>query len=388
MSTKFDDETLDALRHVGDPVGDDVVAAYFANRDDPSALVGVLARDGDPGPDTVPELAHYLADRPPLPDWACDTTLAQRAESFFAEWGLAVGGVLYTIAFPAGYAGWKGSQVLHLTGRLETEPNRRVIETAQLVHDVFVPNGLQPGNRAWMECRKVRLMHAAVRWLVDHDPRVVHNGCDPMLLLPQWSPEWGVPVNQEDLLGFMLVLSVEAIDVMRRIGVPLDDETAAAYLHQWCVVGHLLGIRDDLLPIGLDDARALWTRIQARNYGASAAGQALTAAAVSMLRQIVGPHLRWLPPAGMRHFLGADVAKLLDVPRSVVGQIVFGPLRRLTEVLGVSERHDRLVRYGFEQLGRGIITTFLRVEDHGRPATFSIPDQLATRWQLTPTAPR
>ena len=90
-------------------------------------------------------------------------------------------------SLPACYAARRGVQLLSLTARLQSDPVRRIGETAQLTLDGMAPGGLVPGGRGVRDAQKVRLMHAAVRHLV-RDSDV-------------YDPEWGVPINQEDSRG-------------------------------------------------------------------------------------------------------------------------------------------------------------------------------------------
>ena len=80
-------------------------------------------------------------------------------------------------------------------------------------------------------------MHAAVRWLIQNDPRV------------EWDPAWGTPINQEDLLETLLTFTEIVFEVFDRTGIVYSEEDADAYLHTWSLIGHYLGIRDDLLPL-------------------------------------------------------------------------------------------------------------------------------------------
>src|SRR5436190_800161 len=79
----------------------------------------------------------------------------------------------------------KAVKVLHMTARLETDAQRRVIETAQLLVDVMASGGLSPSGAGKRSAQKVRLLHAAVRYLIGKSG--------------QWDPALGVPINQEDL---------------------------------------------------------------------------------------------------------------------------------------------------------------------------------------------
>ena len=94
-------------------------------------------------------------------------------EDFFGRWGLYVPLVLMCSSLPECYAAAKGVQVLQLTARLASDTKRRVVETAQMVLDVMAPGGMQPGARGYRTVRKVRLMHAGVRYLIENDPRIL-----------------------------------------------------------------------------------------------------------------------------------------------------------------------------------------------------------------------
>ena len=136
-------------------------------------------------------------------------------------------------SLPACYAARKGVQVLHLTARLQTDPVRRIGETAQLTLDAMAPGGLAPGGAGVRDAQKVRLMHAAVRHLVGTSGA--------------WDPDWGVPVNQEDLAGTLMTFSIVVVDSLRKLGVSVSDEEADAYFHAWNCVGHILGLDARLL---------------------------------------------------------------------------------------------------------------------------------------------
>ena len=85
-------------------------------------------------------------------------------------------------------------------------------------------------------------MHAAIRHLVKR--------------YPNWKPEFGLPVNQEDLTGTLMAFDWISLDGLRRIGVDLTQDEWDGYLHCWQIVGHQLGIRDDMIPADNASAEA------------------------------------------------------------------------------------------------------------------------------------
>ncbi len=278
--------------------------------------------------------------------------------------------------------------MLHLTARLATDPRRRIYETAQMLIDAMAPGGLQVGAPGYREARRVRLMHAAVRHLIEHDPAVAKT-CDPSATGPHWCHAWGVPINQEDLLGTLMTFTVVVFDSLRRLGVPLSDDDAGAYLHAWKVVGHLIGIREDLLPLDLADAEEAWAAIRKRQTAHSPEGVEMTAALVGLLQKQMPPGQHHLPPTLIRYLVGDEVADLLSVARpSRIDDAELSALRRATAVMGRDAEHDRVVRRLGERLGRLMFEAFLVAERGGTRASFALPDELADRWGVgRPGAP-
>src|SRR5262249_32749607 len=152
-----------------------------------------------------------------------------------------------------------GVRVLYLTGRLRTDPYRRILETGQMIVDVLAVGGLGPQGDGVRDAQKVRLMHAGGRrWLLT-SPDV-------------WNPSWGAPLNQEDLAGTLMAFTVGVLQGVERLGVTVFPWQQEAYLHAWKVVGALMGIDADLLPADMDEARQLTALIERRNFRASPEG--------------------------------------------------------------------------------------------------------------------
>jgi hypothetical protein len=184
------------------------------------------------------------------------------------------------------------------------------------------------------------------------------------------------------MLATLLTFTEVVFAGLRRAGVGVSDDDASGYLHGWCVAGHLLGIRDDLLPLGLDEASALWSTIRRRQHAPSPEGQEMTAALLRLLRTHTPPRLQDLPPAQMRYFLGNDVADMLAVGPARSMAHLFGTLRRATALLALTEQHNRFVRMLSRHVGRSLFRGFLGSDRAGDRAEFAIPTHLARRWKL------
>ncbi len=378
----------DRLRSVGDPLADAVVAEHFAGGGPPAALFGALVRRtyrpaGDPDDPDDP-VGRYLAEQPAWPAWA-DPAVVRRGQQVFERWGPQILPSLLLASLPEAYAAAKGVQVLALTARLATDPRRRLVETTQLTVDAMSVGGLDVGARGYTAVRRVRLMHAAIRYLIAHDPLVTHT-CDPSVP-HRWCPGWGTPINQEDLLGTLVTFTTVVLESLERFGVHLPEADAEAYVHAWSLAGHLLGIDPDLLPFDVATARRVQEVVRARQFAASEAGRYMAAALEGLAASQMRP--RWLsglPRTTTRHLVGEHTADLLGLAPADWTRVFFAPARRVLTAMSLQEQHDRLVRGLATRLNRRFVDGFVDVESVGDRATFALPTHLADAWAI-PAAP-
>jgi hypothetical protein len=375
------DAELDQMGFEGDRPADDVVAAHAAERPEasPRELVAGIARHLVLPPEHLSAaITAYLAEQPPLPDWHQPNLLKAGAD-FFQQNALEIAAALFCASLPEAYAGQRGSRVLTLTARLVTDPVRRVNETAQMIVNVLAPGGLEPGvGRGYRDARRVRLMHAAVRYLILNDPDVAKTD-DPAAGLESWSLARGLPVCQEDLLATLLTFTTVPLAALDRLGVGYTSEEAEAYMHTWCVVGHLLGLTCHL-PISFEEAKDLQGRLCARLQGpspdAAILGRALNQAMVDSA--MVKP-LSDLPPALITYFCGREIAAIDGVESDWL-MLGFEPLRLLLHMVGLAERHTVIVRRLVLEVTAVLLGEFLQANRPGRPG-FAMPEELATRVQ-------
>ena len=367
--TTWDDAFLDGLRTQADPPADAVVGGLFSGTQDASAAFRALVVQQHELAD--PTLEAFLAQEPDPPAWV-DPALVAAGQECFARWGSHVFTALYAAALPSAYACWRGVQVLGLTARLETDTKRRLNETAQFHLDVMDRGGLDAGGRGYADVRHVRLMHAAVRWLIQNDPRV------------QWDPGWGTPINQEDLLETLLTFTEIVFEVFDRTGIVYTEDDANAYLHTWSLIGHTLGIRDDLLPLTRAETSALMPIVRRRQFGPSESGTALMAALLEQGDRLAPPGLRGLPAATVRYYVGDATADLLQVPQADWTKYLFGPLSDLSRRVSLDELHRRLLQRLSEKIGFGMLSLAVRAERYGDRPAFHVPTSLAARWNIPP----
>lgn len=326
---------LEGFSRQADEAGDARIAR-FAERESEHAvervahLLDELLR-WKPGVHPPPaELAADFAEPEALPEWAerhGGRERLARAQRLFAEREAAAFVVLGFASLPACYRQPQIAELLASSGRLAAQVFRRLRETADFVSAVMHPGAFEPNGLGFAWCRKVRVVHAAMRFLARHDPpeSASPTGLElqDFLLRRSFAPGDPEPIDQSELAFVLQTFGHLTVRGLRTLRIRLTPDEAADFLFLWSVVGHLLGIRDELLPLPTAAARAgaleerarfLYETIDAWNRapsGVSDSGRLLTATLIvtmreamlravptlAMLQRCVGrPHpLRWLP---------------------------------------------------------------------------------------------
>jgi ER-bound oxygenase mpaB/B'/Rubber oxygenase, catalytic domain len=375
---------LDALRTVGDPIGDAAVTTYFndAETHDPGELFTKLVRHVKlPAEEQVPAIRTFFEHAAQRPDWV-DTAAIGRGQEFFNRLAAHHFSALYFASLPNSYAAAKGVQVLRMTGRLQTDTTRRLNETGQFLMDIAAPGAMDVGGVGIDRILHVRLMHAAVRWMIAHDPsvtRVDH------LAPPQreedglvWSTSWGLPTNQEDLVGTWLTFTEVVYAAFDASGVDYNDQNVSDHMHLWRLVAHYLGIESAIVPTTRPEATALRARIFGRQQAPSAAGRIMTAALVAQAHGRM-PKFAWpLLPTAFRHFLGDAVSDMLDVPAANWTRHLFGAMSTVERVLTRGEERHPLHARVSAFIGQHLMDGILKEMRKGDRPAFQIPTYLAT----------
>jgi hypothetical protein len=311
----LDDALLDGMRQVADPPADRV-AASMCERGDHRVFAQLIKsqqvwqENGEPSPLLQPDVRQYLQASSTLPAWH-DPAIIKHAEEFFLLFGLSSATLLCCASLPECYVMKYGTEVLAFTKFLQADPSRRIRETAQMVMDVMCPGGLVPAQgvgRGVHATQKVRLMHAIIRHMIEHDPGSRANPIDPAL-----HEKFGKPINQEDMAYTLMTFSSVVIEGYGHLGVRMSADDKGAYVHCWNVVGSLMGIREELLPADFEASRELFTTIQRRQHGESDAGRKLTRALLGVLEPPMPRRLKALPAVLTRELVGNESADALGI---------------------------------------------------------------------------
>jgi hypothetical protein len=379
---RWTDAYLDAYRLVGDVDADAAVARILKDPNlTASQFFQQLVRNDAPVPADLPgPIAHYFADTA-WPAFA-DPQLVARGQQLFTKWGPQICLSLFCASLPIGYSADRIVRVLHSIGRLETDALRRVFETAQFLFDVMDEGGLGPEGKGIRAAQRVRLMHAGVRHLITAADTELENQSriDGRAVVPLWPVEWGKPLNQEDLAGTLLTFTVVVIDSLAKLGVRLNAGERAAYLHTWRVIGHFMGIMDEMLPVDEADARSLWAAQERRQlYRPSVEGRHMTTALLGAFDDLVpGRMFDFIGRGLVCHLSGRARAAVGVHPLHRVGRAAFAAYMGVNRLcVRAQQRHPHILN---------VTGRFQRDLIHGlvnhKPANFAVPDRLRDHWQL------
>jgi hypothetical protein len=432
------DLALDALAESTDPEAAAVLDSVIADLqlgdkttvDDRTAAFKLLvARIANPTRDSRADRFLHGGDEIAA---SIDGDLIKKAQKFFQRNGVAIITALFHAALPEAYLGKRGVQVLDLTGALATNWTRRIYETGQFLINVLSPvpelstisnlTSLAPGQDAAIKIRRVRLIHAAVRWLMEgeEERRFPHllltdvgtctvwerrmievgkppggDGRKPPVLI-------GAPLNQEDLLATLGTFTTVTFEALDKLAIPFDEKDKEAYYHLWNVVGWHLGIgaaravdfdikreqppwpENKILPLSVEEMDAQYHHSRQRLLEATPAGQRLAKALVQELAYPLPNFLNAAPSFLIRYFIGDNVANDLEIEEGGYTQVLIRRSKLLQEFsnrvresragqLSVSLVSDAVTRYAL----RAFVSQ-ARTSEGG----FSISPQIASRWGI------
>lgn len=357
----------------GDPLADAAVDALRAfPRPQRDAWVDAVLRHGPDGAQEAPEALRALAAAAwSVPLWV-DFDRADRGGAAFLRGGILGGIVLGSGSLIAGYCSPAGNKPLMFSGRLESDVPRRLAETSRFVEVVSQPGGMRPGAAGFVATGKVRLIHAAVRRMLQQHPG--------------WNtPAWGVPINQADMVGTSLLFSLVVLDGMAKLGFDTTPTEREDLLHLWRYNAHVIGVDAGLTFATEAEARTLWDLLSSTQSPPDDDARALARALIeSGERAPPRPNdytrplrARAVGYALSRYLLGDDYADHLGYPRSALGDRAIRAFRdanaRAWKVLRAAPTLPLATPEAGARYWRAITAQALA----GVEASFAMPDALA-----------
>lgn len=276
--------------------------------------------------------SSLVLDARQLPIWA-DAVLMKRGSAFFARHAEAILNLLGLLSLPYCYAAADGAMVLELSERMRNQTGKRLFDTADFVWAVMAPDAFGELGKGFASILKVRIMHAAARFYT--------------LKNSEWDSRLGFPLNQEDMAGTNLSLSLIVVRGLRKLGYIIQYEEQHAFMHLWNVIGSLLGIDQDLLPATGKQAQLLEGLIRRRQFKASLHGQRLTTALTDFYSSnLPGNSIGHQDVLGlMRFLLGDDVAQILGLTAPKLSTNQIRTLRAVNFVSDLKGRKNVVTAY-------------------------------------------
>jgi len=236
--------------------------------------------------------------------------------------------VLLCYALPVAYASPEGNKPIAMSGRMLAHSQRRIAETGRFVLETCRAGGLQRWSDGFKVTIRVRLMHAQVR--------------QSLLCASSWRPdEWGAPINQVDMAGTALLLSVQVLDALRRLGVHFSSDEAHAVIQLWRYSGYLLGVDDELLCGSETEARRLAQLACKSMRAPDEHSRALVGVLFKTAFKPPAGRLRW--PRGLyegmaRGLLGDDLADRLAIAKPWYARPTVPAIRTVVSALELARR--------------------------------------------------
>lgn len=306
---EWDVDFLESKRKVADPIADKLIADIMQERQSETLnhFFHVLQGNEEKVPPHVlPVIKEYFDATSALPEWA-DEHMLRFGQRIYLQHGLLVGMLLFYKSLPECYSGVKGATVLLKSARLNERFGsqehfaRRLAETGLFIYDAMMPNALDHKGKGIRAAQKIRLIHATIRFFIKKDG---------------WDTEaFGEPINQEDMAGTLMSFSALVLEGLNTLGVRFDDTEMESYIHCWRVVGHLMGVDADMIPVNAKDALKLGHAIIDHQKGAGEAGESLTGALLIFCQhKAPGFISKDFHAKMMRYLMGEEISALLRIP--------------------------------------------------------------------------
>lgn len=351
---------------VGDPIADDL-AAWLQQGGEPakSQFELAFARGLSSVSDPPAELRRFFERAESIPPWV-DFAELRRGALAYQRFGILGMIVLSAWSLINGYHSSAAVKPLAFTGQLRHNAQRRLAETARFVSEASQVDGLRRGRPGHEISLRVALIHAHVR-----------SACARS---PQWqTKDWGVPINQADMLGTLLEFSLLMLDGVQRLGFHVDPSERKAILAMWRYCGHLSGVDPWLLAhLGSEaETRRIAELIRLVQPGPDEDSLALTRQLLKVPEQnargagpgVLGVAVSRFHNGLARALNGPEIADNLDIPNDLWKyseypvRAVLAPLETLRRLIPgasalVARTSNTIIRRDLERILGGTVAEF------------------------------
>ncbi len=327
----------------------------------------------DHGIDTVADapasLRNLFAQVDEVPDWV-DWKRMNLGARTYQRMGMMAPIILSFLSLMRGYHSSAAIKPLVFTGQLDRMAPRRLAETGKFVTETSQVNGLRRFAPGFKTTVRVRLIHAQVRRMLQKSGR--------------WDEaEWGVPINQADMLSTQLSFSVAVLYGARMLGFEFDWEESEALIHLWRYSGYLNGIDQGILATSEAEAERLAELSHLTQPGpdegswmlAEALRQVPKIAAENRLQLAVSDFYIRYGDGLARAFAGDDIADELRLPNrewkiaADVTRLVLNPIEKLRRRIPGATTFATLT-------GNFMVRQTIKAQLAGKPPSFVPPAKL------------
>lgn len=304
----YNNSHLNSKRLSADPAADNFVHEVFA---DPVKKAELWQWMGNmPGKSDLNWIKQrypnydFIQNADVLPQWA-DRQRMSQGSALFVKHAELIMNLLGLLSLPYCYTAANGAMVLYLSQLIRNQTTKRLFDTAIFVWEVMGPDAFEKKGNAFTEILKIRITHSAVRY---------HT-----LQSKKWNENWGLPINQEDMAGTNLSFSLIVTRGMKKMGINVSPKRESDFLHVWSVIGHLMGLDQDLIPGNKQEAEQLDLAIKNREFRHSPHGAELTESLLNHIMSVNTTKATEDDITGlMRYLLGNEIADMLSMKKTTL----------------------------------------------------------------------
>lgn len=223
-------ERFGQLLMQGDPL--DAEVAAWGNEVGFALSRAMIDKALDEGIEAVPDAPDFVkrlfAHLDSEPTWL-DRRRLERGQKAISRTGAVGTLIMRDVALMGGYSNAAINKPLVFTGSLTQGTARRNSETIAFSLEATRPGSLHRFSNGFKTTIRVRFLHALLRHKIQNHPH--------------WkTEEWGVPINQGDMLATNLAFSVGFMAGMRVLGFRFSAAERDGIIHLWRYLGYLMGI--------------------------------------------------------------------------------------------------------------------------------------------------
>ena len=193
-------------------------------------------------------------------------------------------------------------------------------------------------------------------------------------------------INQEDMAGTLMSFSSLIFEGLSVLGIELEPFEKEAYIHCWRVIGHMIGLDDDLIPKNSADAVKLGNRILEHQMANSPQGSELMK---SLLDYQDTTNKKSDPINNIstfRYMMGHKLSDMLDIPQVDQSHIdkLSVKYRRITRIMELLD-HSLIFAMLIQWVSKLGINLVIKKMTKANIINFYLPKSLTQDWNFKRT---